>query len=125
MTIKEVKEMLEAEVIIGSENLKREVKIGCAADLMSDILAFAKPGAILLTGLTNAQVVRTADVMDIKAICFVRGKRPDKKTVELAKNSDMVILMTHLPMFESCGRLYKQGLVGVGYLDISKRDDRR
>ncbi|MCK4307447.1 hypothetical protein KAW50_04375 [candidate division WOR-3 bacterium] len=122
MTIEEIKEILEAEVITGSDNLKMEVKIGCAADLMSDVLAFAKPGAILLTGLTNPQVVRTVEIADVKAICFVRGKKPDENTIKLAKDKNLILLMTHLPMFESCGRLYKKGLVGLGYLDINKRN---
>ena len=122
MTIEEIKEILEAEVITGSDNLKMEVKIGCAADLMSDVLAFAKPGAILLTGLTNPQVVRTVEIADVKAICFVRGKKPDENTIKLANDKNLILLMTHLPMFESCGRLYKKGLVGLGYLDINKRN---
>ena len=125
MKLEEVKEILEAEVITGSDNLETEVRIGCAADLMSDILAFAKPGSLLLTGLTNPQVIRTAEMSDIQAICFVRGKKPDKETIKLAKKNDMVMLMTHLPMFESCGRLYKRGIVGLGYLDINKKNGRR
>lgn len=122
MTIEEVKETLEAEVITGSDNLKVKVKIGCASDLMSDVLAFAKSESILLTGLTNPQVVRTAEMADIKAICFVRGKTIDENTIKLAKDKNIILLMTHLPMFESCGRLHKKGLVGLGYLDINKKN---
>ena len=122
MILKQVKEILEAEVIIGSDKLKMEVKIGCAADSMSDILAFAKPGALLLTGLTNPQVVYTSEISDIKAICFVRGKKPDEKAIKLAKSKNLPMLMTHLPMFESCGRLYANGLIGIGYLDIEKKN---
>ena len=124
MTIEKVREILEAEVITGADNLKMKVKVGCAADLMSDILAFAEPEALLLTGLTNLQVVHTAEMSDIKAICFVRGKKPDESTVKLAEGKNLPLLTTHLPMFESCGRLYKAGLVGLGYLDITKKNDR-
>lgn len=122
MTLEEVKEILEAKVIIGSDNLKMEVKIGCASDLMSDVLSFAKPDSVLLTGLTNPQVVRTVEMADLKAICFIRDKKPDKKTIDLAKSKGLVLLTTHLPMFESCGRLYERGLIGVGYLDIKKKN---
>lgn len=124
MRLEEIKEILEAEVITGSDNLKLEVKIGCASDLMSDVLAFAKPDSVLLTGLTNPQVVHTLEMADIKAVCFVRAKRPDEKTINLAKKNKMIMLMTHLPMFESCGRLYEQGLPGVGYLDINEKRKR-
>jgi predicted transcriptional regulator len=112
MTLKEIKKLVKAEVIIGSENLDTEIEIGCGCDLMSDVLAFIKPGALLLTGLTNVQVIRTAEVADIKAICFVRGKKPDKETIELAKVKNIPLLSTRLPMFESCGRLYREGLIG-------------
>ncbi len=112
MTLEEVKEILKAEVIIDSNKLQMEVKMGCGCDLMSDVLAFIKTGALLLTGLTNIQVIRTAEMADIKAICFVRGKRPDEETIRLAESKDLPLLTTQLPMFESCGRLYKKGLVG-------------
>jgi predicted transcriptional regulator len=79
---------------------------------MSDVLAFAKPGSLLLTGLTNPQVVRTAEMADLRAICFVRGKKPEKETIEMAESKDIPLLVTPLPMFESCGRLYREGLPG-------------
>jgi len=112
MTLEEVKEILKAEVIIGADNLDLEIKMGCGCDLMSDVLAFIKPGSLLLTGLTNTQVIRTAEMADIAAICFVRGKKPDKATISLAKSKGLPLLVTQLPMFESCGRLYKNGLSG-------------
>jgi len=112
MTLEEVKEILKAEVIIGSNNLQMEIKMGCGCDLMSDVLAFIKPDSILLTGLTNTQVIRTAEMADIKAICFVRGKKPDEETIRLAESKGLPLLMTQLPMFESCGQLYKNGLIG-------------
>jgi predicted transcriptional regulator len=79
---------------------------------MSDVLAFTKAGSLLLTGLTNPQVVRTAEMADIVAICFTRGKKPDEGTIRLAKSKGLPLLTTRLPMFESCGRLYKSGVVG-------------
>ncbi len=112
MTLEEVKTILEAEVIVGSGLDKVDVDMGCGADLMSDVLAFSKTGALLLTGLTNAQVVRTADMADVVAICFVRGKTPPEETTKLAARSNLPLLATELPMFESCGRLYRSGLKG-------------
>jgi len=112
MTLEEVKEILKAEVIIGTDNLDMEIKTGCGCDLMSDVLAFIKADSLLLTGLTNPQVVRTAEMADVAAICFVRGKKPDGETISLAKSKGLPLLMTQLPMFESCGRLYQNGLMG-------------
>lgn len=113
MTLEEVRDILGAEVLAGAHLLSLEVSMGCGADLMSDVLAYGKPGSLLLTGLTNQQVVRTAEMADIVAICFVRGKRPDEETVEMAKRQELPLLWTRLPMFESCGRLYRRGLIGV------------
>lgn len=110
--MEEVKAILGAEVVAGSGLDEITVEMGCGADLMSDVLAFTKIGALLLTGLTNAQVVRTSDMADIAAICFVRGKTPPKDTVELARKHNLPLLTTQLPMFEACGRLYREGLKG-------------
>ncbi len=105
--------MLSAQVVIDPENyLDGEVGMACGADLMSDVLAFTKAGSLLLTGLTNPQVVMTAEMADIKAICFVRGKKPNSETVRLAKDKGMLMMTTRLPMFESCGILYQKGLRG-------------
>ncbi len=112
MTLAEVKEILKAEVITGSNNLQMEIKMGCGSDLMSDVLAFTKAESLLLTGLTNTQVVRTAEMADIVAICFVRGKKPDEETIRLAESKSIPLLITQLPMFESCSQLYKNGLIG-------------
>ena len=113
MTLEKIMALLNAEVLVGgSDALQMEIKIGCGCDLMSDVLAFAKPGSLLLTGLTNPQSVRTAEMSDIKAICFVRGKKPDSKTLELAKSKSIPLLSTPLPLFEACGKLYNAGLVG-------------
>ena len=75
MTLAEVKKILDADVIVGEDMLDMKVERGFAADLMSDVLAFAQEGSMLLTGLTNPLVVRTADTLDLKVIIFVRGKR--------------------------------------------------
>ncbi|MCS7316236.1 MAG: DRTGG domain-containing protein [Bryobacterales bacterium] len=112
MTLEQIRRILNCEVLNGNESLDLEVTSGCGADLMSDVLAFARPGTILLTGLTNVQAVRTADVADIRAIVFVRGKLPDRETIELAKARGIPLLATRLTMFEACGRLWAAGLRG-------------
>ena len=112
MTLEEVKEILDAEVLSVAELDRIHVEMGCGADLMSDVLAFVKKGALLLTGLTNAQVVRTSEMADLAAICFVRGKRPPEETSKLAAKNGLPLLVTELPMFEACGRLYRSGLKG-------------
>jgi len=112
MTLEDVRRILEAAVIVGSRLEEVEVDLCCGADLMSDVLAFAKPGAVLLTGLTNTQVVRTGEMADMAGICFVRGKRPPEDTVRLATSTGLPLLATVLPMYEACGRLYRNGLKG-------------
>ena len=112
MILEDIRRILEAEVIVGDELLNRDVKMACGCDLMSDVLSFVKSGSLLLTGLTNPQVVRTAEMADIAAICFVRGKKPGAETIEIAKSKDIPLLTTYLPMFESCGRLHEEGLPG-------------
>lgn len=110
MKLRDIREILEAEIITGGDLLDVEVKMAGGSDLMSDVLAFAKPGALLLTGLTNPQVVRTAEVAEVVALCFVRGKPPEEEMIRLAKLKNIPVLMTHLSMFASCGRLYAKGL---------------
>jgi hypothetical protein len=115
MKLKQIAKILEAE-IINDENESLNITMGCGADLMSDVLVFTKPGSILLTGLTSMQVIYTASTAGVKAICFVRGKKPPKETVELAAKKGIALMATHLPMFESCGRLFKKGLLGCSAL---------
>jgi hypothetical protein len=113
MQIKKVLEILNGEVISGEEFLDMEVKMGCGCDLMSHVLAFIKhENTLLLTGLTTSQAVFIADAVNVKAICFVRGKRPMDETLELARQRDMVLLAVDLPLYEACGKLYKEGLIG-------------
>lgn len=110
MKLSEVKEILSADVLCGEGKMETEVKAACGCDLMSDVLAFVKDQALLLTGLINAQVVRTAEMMDMKAIVFVRGKVPSSAILELAEDADIAVLSTQLPMYLACGMLYSNGL---------------
>ena len=112
MKLNEVKKILNADVIVGEEHLDLEVKTAFGADLMSDVLAFAKAGSLLLTGLTNTQVIRIANVLDIAAIILVRGKKPSAETIDLAKKLQIPILTTKYILFETAGRLYAKGIVG-------------
>jgi len=110
--LSEIKDLLDAEVLVGEEQMDMEVATAFGADLMSDVLAFAKSGSLLLTGLTNPQVIRTADVLDIAAIIIVRGKRPSPETVKLAGDLGIPILVTRYILFETAGRLYQAGIRG-------------
>jgi predicted transcriptional regulator len=112
MKIREIKSILNAELICGEEFLDNEVFTACGSDMMSDVLAYVKEQAVLLSGLVNPQVVRTAEMMDMKCIVFVRGKRPDLDMIDLAVDRDIVLLGTSLEMFTACGLLYKAGLKG-------------
>lgn len=111
MKISQVKEILNEEILTGEDMQDEEVFSACGSDLMSDVLAFVKHQGLLLTGLNNLQVVRTADMMDIRAIVFVRGKVPDEEIITLAKRKDMIILTTQEPLYSACGKLYSNGLV--------------
>ena len=110
MKLVKIKEILNAEVFCGEELLESEIASACGSDLMSDVLAFVKDQALLLTGLVNGQVVRTAEMMDIKAIVFVRGKKPTEEVIELAKEFGIAIMSTKNAMYASCGKLYSAGL---------------
>ena len=112
MKLTEVKQLLEAKVYTGEERLDMEVREACGSDLMSDVLAFVKEQALLLTGLQNLQVLRTAEMMDIEVVVFVRGKVPSREIIDFANSRDMVIMTTELPMYVSCGLLYSNGLQG-------------
>ncbi|HAR50210.1 hypothetical protein ER57_00480 [Smithella sp. SCADC] len=112
MKLQEVKEILDADVIVGAEKLDMEVQTAFGADLMSDVLAFAKAGSLLLTGLTNSQVVKTAATRNIAAIILVRGKQPSPEAVNMAKELQIPILATKYILFETAGILYTKGIVG-------------
>ena len=114
MKINVIKELLEGRVICGEDQKDREIHSACGSDMMSDVLAFVKDQAVLLTGLCNPQVIRTAEMMDMVCIVFVRSKQPTKEMIELADECGMVMLTTDLRMYEACGRLFTNGLTGYG-----------
>lgn len=113
MLIHEVKDVLNAKLLCGEDLMETEVLSACGADLMSDVLAFVKEQSVLLTGLVNPQVIRTAEMMDMRCIVFVRGKMPDSQMVELARRRGIVVLATELRLYTACGKLYSSGLVGL------------
>ncbi len=118
MKISDVIKTLDASVLCGEENLDKEIFSACGSDLMSDVMAFVKDQVLLFTGLINIQVIRTASLMDIDAICFVRGKLPSQEMVELAKENNIILLTSKDPMYISCGKLYAAGVVNGGVRDI-------
>lgn len=117
MKLSEIKEILQAEVLAGADKLDQEVEYAFGSDLMSDVLAFVNQRILLLTGLTNPQAIRTAEMLDLLAIVFVRGKRPVREAIELGQRKNLILLLTNYTMYESCGRLYKEGL---GALSLKK-----
>jgi len=112
MTAGDLLKVLDAGVLTGEEHLDRTLCGACGADMMSDVLAFSHNHSILLTGLTNPQVIRTAEMMDIPCIIFVRGKKPDETVVSMAKERGIVLLATNHRMFNACGLLYTAGIRG-------------
>ena len=112
MKISTMRELLGAEVLTCEEHLNRHVYSACGCDLMSDVLAYVKDQAVLLTGLVNPQVIRTAVMMDMICIVFVRSKMPSEEILTLAKESGIVIMTTDKRLYEACGLLYSNGLVG-------------
>ncbi len=113
MKFREIISVVEGKAITKKASLAVEVKCICAADLMSDVLAFAEPESVLVTGLCNPQVVNTADMADIVAIIFVRGKCPPPEAILLAEEAGIPLVITPHSMFETCGRLYRAGLESV------------
>ncbi len=112
MKICNMQELLDAKVLCCEENIGRHVYSACGCDLMSDVLAYVKDQAVLLTGLVNPQVIRTAVMMDMVCIVFVRSKMPSEEMLELAKESGIVVMTTDMRLYEACGVLYASGLVG-------------
>ena len=112
MKISKIIELLDAKVLWGEDKIEDEVHSACGSDMMSDVLAFVKEQAVLLTGLCNPQVVRTAEMMDMRCIVFVRDKKPTPEIVELAQESGIVLLASPKRLYEACGILYSNGLVG-------------
>jgi predicted transcriptional regulator len=110
MKLREIIEILEGKLVSDHGDLDVDIPCAAGADLMSDVLAFGKPKAVLLTGLTNPQVVRTAEMADIAAIVFVRGKTPPPETIALAREKKIPLITAPYTLFEMCGRLYRHGM---------------
>lgn len=115
MKLKDCMELLDAKLIVPVDNMDMEIRVACGADLMSDVMAFAcSSNEMMLTGLVNPQTIRTAEMMDVKAVVFVRGKMPDTTMCDLARQKSICLLSTPLPMFTTCGKLYAAGVKGKG-----------
>ncbi|MBR7071177.1 MAG: hypothetical protein IKI29_03325 [Clostridia bacterium] len=112
MKISTIKELLDASVLCSEEHINRHVYSACGSDMMSDVLAFVKDQAVLLTGLVNSQVIRTAEMMDMVCIVFVRSKTPSEEMLRLAEECGIVVLKTDKRMYEACGVLFANGLIG-------------
>jgi predicted transcriptional regulator len=121
MKLREVLELIEGNVVSKDVDLDQEIQMGCGADLMSDVLAFTHEGTLLMSGLTNPQVVRTAEMAGIQAIVFVRGKLPPPETISLAEEKGIPLLASKYTMFETCGRLYRVGLPSCGLFELTLR----
>ncbi len=112
MKISEMQQLLEARVLCCEDNIEHEIHSACGCDLMSDVLAFVKDQAVLLTGLVNPQVIRTAEMMDMICVVFVRSKVPTQEMIDLARESGIVLMVSDKRLYEACGLLYTNGLVG-------------
>jgi len=113
MKLREIAEILNAEVLSGND-MDMDIVSACGSDLMSDVMAYVKENVLLLTGLVSPQVIRTAEMMDIRAVVFVRGKVPGENILELAADKGIAIMTTRDSMFIACGKLYSAGLTGKG-----------
>ncbi|HBK67541.1 MAG TPA: hypothetical protein DDZ91_02755 [Firmicutes bacterium] len=122
MKLKEVQKLLNAQMLTGEHLLEQiEVKMICGSDLISDVLAFTKEKTLLLTGLTNPQVIRTAEMIDLSGVVFVRGKMPGDEVITMAVERNFPLLLTKFPLYEACGILYSAGLKGCSGLDPNCR----
>jgi predicted transcriptional regulator len=115
MKLIKIIKLIEGKVLNPQVSVDYEIKGGCGADLMSDVLATVKPEAILLTGLCNPQIVRTAQMADVHAIILVRGKVPLPETLELASQENIPLISSPYGLFEVCGRLYQAGLPSLEF----------
>ncbi len=113
MKLFEIRDILKAEVIVGEDQMDRSVIGAGGADLMGDVLSAAAKESLLLSGLITEEVIRTAKIADVAAVVFVRGKRPEKSTVELARSYNLPLMLTRHSLFVACGRLYMNGLRGL------------
>jgi predicted transcriptional regulator len=113
MKISEIKEALKAELLVGEDQLDKNIVAAGGADLMADVLSAVAQEAVLLTGLTTGQVLRTAQISDVGCVVFVRGKKPDEKVLDMARTFNMPVLITEYSLFVASGRLYINGLRGL------------
>lgn len=113
MKISMIRDLLDAEVLCCEESLDNDVYSACGSDMMSDVLAYVKDQAVLLTGLVNPQVIRTAEMMDMVCIVFVRSKRPTEAMISMAEDDGIVMMATEKRMYDACGTLYVNGLIGA------------
>ena len=113
MKMSTIRDLLGAEVLCGEDSLDHDVFSACGSDMMSDVLAYVKDQAVLLTGLVNPQVIRTAEMMDMRCIVFVRSKRPSAAMVEMAEEDGIVMMASNMRMYDACGTLYVNGLIGT------------
>ncbi len=112
MKIREIQEVLSAQLLVGEDQLDQEVNGAFSSDMMSDVLAFSDENAALLTGLCNPQVIRTVEMMDINCVIFVRGKMPSEAIMALAQEKNIVVMVTKHIMYIASGLLYTAGLRG-------------
>ena len=112
MTVKQIAQAIDGVIVCGESFENKEIATACGSDMMSDVMAFYHERGLLLTGLVNIQVIRTASLLDLDGICFVRGKKPTEEMMQLAEENNLFIIETELPMFPACGRLFKAGLKG-------------
>lgn len=112
MTVQSIKKLLQADILNGDDCLNREVFTACGSDMMSDVLAHVDDQTVLITGLCNPQVLRTAEMMDIVCVIMVRDKKPDPDMIKMARERNICLLTTPLPMFTACGLLFEAGLRG-------------
>ena len=113
MTIREVMEIVDGKVLTGAERLDTPVDTACGSDLMSDVLAFVKEKTVLITGLINPHVLRTAEMLDITCIVFSRGKLPSEEMLEMADEIGITVISSPLTTYTACGELYVHGLPGT------------
>jgi len=119
LILQDILKVIDGKIISQDVDLSTQVEMACGADLMSDVLAFTHTGTLLLTGLTNPQVIRTAEMADVKAVVFVRGKYPPPETISLAEQKNIPLLASCYTMYETCGRLYRTGLPGCGLFPLA------
>ena len=113
MTIRDVMNIVQGKVHYGEDKLDDPVDTACGSDLMSDVLAFVKDKTVLITGLINTHVVRTAEMLDITCIVFSRGKQPSEEILEMAEEAGIAVLSTKMTTYTACGELYMRGLPGT------------